>query len=149
MTAVRLALVAAVLAALGLAYGWGRRDGRALERAAAGAALVQAQAVAAARAKEMKDDVEKVAEDFWQREQDLQGRVLSADRAVARLRQAVVAADRRGAADGSGGVDAATTARRLLAECGAELAAVAGSADRLAVQLRGLQGYVRATAEAR
>lgn len=124
------------------------------------AAQRQARAEAAARDDEQAKQIqaERIAREQVQREGALRAALGRAD---ARNRSLLDTIDRLNAQHASGAddvpgtgqdagaaslIDAARTARELLGSCSRRYAAVAADADRLAIQVTGLQDFVRTVA---
>lgn len=135
-------------AALAVVFGAGLMGydiGVVLTKAAQDRAIAAAQAQALVRTAQMKRDVERVADAYETERAALVDRANAADRAVARLRAAIIRAG--GAAQPASGGNGDARARELLADCAAEYRRMAGVADGLKAQLVTLQAYVRATSE--
>jgi len=121
----------------------GYRAGVVLTQAAQARAVAAEQARALAQTVKLKQDVEKVANEFETERAALVDRAASADLALQRLRASIIRAG--GAAQPASGGYGAAVARAVLGDCAAELRRVAGAADGYRAQLVTLQAYVRAT----
>lgn len=124
------------------------------KEAALRAMAQQAQAQAHVRAQEQakQQEAERIAREQAQREQQLQGALAAATArnrslhtTIAQLNANAAAAMSSAAAPTrcSTELDAATTARNALGACSSRYTDLAGVADRLAVQVTGLQDHVQ------
>lgn len=144
-------LVSGVAAALafGLFSGWtvqNWRYGAKINGLEAHYAQQAQKAESAARALEQRwqKRVQEVTDAGVKRQKVLQGRIASADTALASLRSAIDAADRRASQNPSGACasDDSRVAGKLLAECSERYRDVAAAADSLKDQVSGLMEFV-------
>lgn len=118
----------------------------------AAAQLADDQAKARAQEQAKQQDAERIAREQAQREQQLQGALAAATTnnrslhtTIAQLNANAAVAMRSTAASTSCSAElaAATTARNALGACSGRYTDVAGVADRLAIQVTGLQDHVQ------
>lgn len=124
------------------------------KEAALRAMAQQAQAQAQLRAQEQakQQEAERIAREQAQREQKLQGALAAATTSNRSLHTTITQLNANAAAAMSSAaapascsteLDAATTARNALGACSSRYTDLAGVADRLAIQVTGLQDHVQ------
>ena len=139
-------LVVAVLVAIAASGAIGYRTGAQLERAAILQEKAEEIEAVRLREKRLMKSAEKVAENVYRENQDLEARAARADRALASLRAEIDRRARAAEASASSGADG-SPAGALLAECAGRYRDMAREADKLRAKLLGLQGYVREICE--
>lgn len=139
-------LVVAVLVAIAASGAIGYRTGAQLERAAILQEKAEEIEAVRLREKRLMKSAEKVAENVYRENQDLEARAARADRALASLRAEIDRRARAAEASASSGADG-SSAGALLAECAGRYRDMAREADKLRAKLLGLQGYVREICE--
>lgn len=109
----------------------------------------EASEAARHREQEMHDAIEAVQREYMQQVQAGQRDAAGARAELKRVRNSIAARERAAAeaARAAGRVDAAAAERDVLRACTAELVAVAQDADRIAIRLIQLQGYVKSIQE--
>ncbi len=141
-----------VIAAFGGTWLHGRSKGVESERAVwtqrladAERAAREASEAARHREQEMHDAIEAVQREYMQRVAAGERDAAGARAELKRVRDSIAARERAAAeaARAAGRVDAAAAERDVLRACTAELVAVAQDADRIAIRLSNLQGYVK------
>lgn len=109
----------------------------------------QASEAAREREQEMHDAIESIQREYMQRVAAGERDAAGARSELRRLRDSLATRERAAAeaARAAGRADAAAAERDVLRACTAELVAVAQDADRIAIRLSQLQGYVKSIQE--